>query len=244
MNTTTTIGVRLSRQGLRAMYAGSVTNGQEQGVIGESYLNSIRDQADVSAEQAVAKAASTACRSITTWRAQVALANSAMNTIAAGIAGPVGPAIAAASRGAMFSHILQKGQDQGVIGQSALASIHNESEDYAEKAVAETAYNACRGVNQWRGQVAVADAALQALETGSNGDLGDTLASVGHKAVYSPHISTIHDQAVVGMRFTEAVARYSEDQEQKAAAEAALKAASQVNTARSQVGILGQFLGS
>jgi len=67
---------------------------------------------------------------------------------------------------------------------------------------------------------------------------------VGHKAVYSSHISTIHDQAVVGMRFTEAVARYSEDQEQKAAAEAALKAASQVNTARSQVGILGQFLGS
>ena len=65
MNTTTTIGVRLSRQGLRAMYAGSVTNGQEQGVIGESYLNSIRDQADVSAEQAVAKAASTA------WRTEV-----------------------------------------------------------------------------------------------------------------------------------------------------------------------------
>ncbi|MCA9778251.1 MAG: hypothetical protein KC800_16105 [Candidatus Eremiobacteraeota bacterium] len=239
---TTTIGARLSRQGLKAMYANGVTNGQEQGTIGESYLNSIRDQADVSAEKGVAKAASTACRSITTWRAQVALADSAMNTIAAGIAGPVGPAIAAASRGAMFSHILQKGQDQGVIGQSALASVHNETEDSAEKALAETAYKACSGVNQWRGQVAVADAALQAIQNGLGSDLGDTLASVGHQAVYSPHISTIHDQAVVGMRFTEAVARYSDDQEQKAAAEAALSAASRVTTARSQVGILGEFL--
>lgn len=225
------------------MYAGSVTRGQDQGVIGVSYLDSIRDQADVSTERAVAGAAAQASRSVNTWRAQVALASTAMNAIAAGLGGSVGPAIAAASHDAMFSDTLQKGQDQGVIGQSALGSIAKETQSEPERILAETAHKAGSSVQKWRGQVAVADATLKAIENVLGDDIGDTLAEVGHKAVYSPHISTAYDQAVVGLRFTEAIAQHSDDSEQKVAAKAALKAASQVSTVHSQVAILGGFLG-
>jgi hypothetical protein len=237
-----TIGATLSRQGLKAMYASSVANGQEQGVIGASYLNSIEDRADVGTEKAVAGAAATATRSISTWRAQVALADAAMNAIAAGVTGPAGPAIAAVCHDAMFGNILQKGQDQGVMGQSCLGSIAREASSDSERILAETAYEACSGVDRWRGQVAVADAALRELEFGADADIGATLSDVGHDAVYSPHITTVHDQAVVGMRFTEAIARHTEDPAQKAAAEVALDAASRVGTARSQVAVLGEFL--
>lgn len=225
------------------MYAPSVTNGKEQGVIGESYLNSIKDQADVDTERAVATAASQACRSITTWRAQVALADTAMNAIAAGVSGPIGAAVAMAGRNAMFSHVLQSGKDQGSIGQSTLGSIASQAGSEAERILADTAQSACSGVDRWRGQVAVADEALKTLSGGvKSEDLGGTLCQVGHDAMYSTHISTAHDQAVVGMRFTEAVARYSDDAQEKAAAQSALDAAGRVNTAASQVGILGSFL--
>lgn len=238
-----TIGANLSRQGLKAMYAPSVTNGKEQGTIGESYLNSIRDQADVDTERAVASSASRACRNITTWRAQVALADTAMSAIAAGVSGPIGAAVAMAGRNAMFSRTLENGKDQGSIGQSTLTSIASEATTNEERIVADTARQACNGVDRWRGQVAVADEALKTLSGGVKAeDLGGTLCQVGHDAMYSTHITTAHDQAVVGMRFTEAVARYSDDAEEKAAAQSALDAAGRVNTAASQVGILGSFL--
>lgn len=243
-NSTPSIGSSLAKQGIRAMFSDSVSGGQEQGQIGKSYLESIRDSADLSSEKSVARVAESVCGQVNTWRAQVAVAEVAMNTIAGGVVGPLGSVIAQVGKKAMFSGHLQDGKDQGTIGSQFVAGVARESDNELEQILAKTATKASGWVETWRGQVAVADSTLSALADGVSGEAGTVLASVGYKALYSEHISTIQDQAKVALTFTQAVAANSTDPAQKARAEASLKSADRVSTAESQVAVLGGFLQS
>lgn len=154
----------------------------------------------------------------------------------------IGPRLAAQGRKAMFNSNIRFGKEQAAIGETYLKSIREQSDVRDEQVVAQTARQAWSGVQQWRGQVAVADAALGAIAGGIAGPLGATLAAVGNSAMFSPHISTIRDQAIVGLEFTRAVRDYSTDDAQRAAADVALKSAAAVSTIHAQFGIVNSFL--
>lgn len=241
---TQSIGASLAKQGLRAMYQNNVSGGQEQGLIGDSYLSGIAEASDVPAEIGVAEVAGNSNDRVKTWRAQVAVADVAMSTIAGGVSGPIGPIIAKVGRESMFSHILRDGQDQGTIGEVFVAGIATESSNETEQILSKTALKASSWVAKWRGQVAVAESTLSAVADGVTGPVGSVLAGVGYDAIYSDHISTVQDQARVGLTFTQAVADHTEDPGQRARARAALRSSDRVDTARSQVAILGEFLRS
>ena len=154
----------------------------------------------------------------------------------------VGAQLARQGTQAMYAPGVQYGKDQARIGESYLGSIESQSQEVNEKVVAHTARRAWTGMEKWHGQVAVAAAALNSIAAGVGGPLGTVLAKVGSQAMYNDTITTIRDQAEVGLVFAAAVRDNTVDATQKAGAEAALKSASHVSTARAQVSILGDFL--
>lgn len=164
-----------------------------------------------------------------------------MTTTATGI----GPSLARQGLNAMYHHSVQYGKEQAGIGDTYLGSIESQSQDVNEKTVASTAREAWNDVERWRGQVAVAAAALNAIAAGTvAGPLGAALAHVGADAMYNDTITTIRDQAFVGLTFTRAVRDNSTDPTQKALADTALRSAQNASQARTQVAILGNFLTS
>jgi len=164
-----------------------------------------------------------------------------MMTTATGI----GPALANQGLKAMYHHSVQYGTEQARIGDTYLGSIETQSQDANEKIVATTAREAWNDVEKWRGQVAVAKAALTAIAAGAvGGPLGTALANVGEEAMYNDTITTIRDQAFVGLTFTRAVRDNTTDPTQRALADTALRSAQNASQARTQVAILGNFLTS
>lgn len=157
----------------------------------------------------------------------------------------IGPSLARQGLNAMFHHSVQYGTEQAGIGGTYLDSIELQSQDANEKTVAKTAKEAWNDVEKWRGQVAVANAALSAIAGGTvGGPLGAALAHVGAEAMYNDHITTIRDQAFVGLAFTAAVRDNTTDDTQRALAATALRSAQNASQARTQVAILGNFLTS
>jgi len=94
------------------------------------------------------------------------------------------------------------------------------------------------------GQLAVANAALAAIAAGVNGPVAATLASVGLNSMLSNPTSSVVDQARTGLIFTASVRDNASGADERDRAEAALRAASGVTTANSQVSILKTFLAS
>jgi hypothetical protein len=161
-----------------------------------------------------------------------------MNTIST-----VGQRLATQGKAAMYSSSVQYGKEQARIGESYLGSIQTQSPEINEKVLAGTALRASQGMERWRGQVGAANAALTALAAGvCGGPIGTALAQVGMETMFNDTITTVRDQANAGLVYTAAVRDNSQVPSQRSEAEAALRSAYGVTTARAQVGILEAFL--
>ncbi|MBS2038597.1 hypothetical protein JST97_26695, partial [bacterium] len=187
----------------------------QQAKAGDTFVTSIREEAGDVKERELCRVAQETAAKVNSDATKAALHRGTLNAVAAGLAGSMGGVLAGLGLEVMKKESASPQPDQVQVGKRLLAEISAQPEaSVSEKTLSEMAGTTLSRLDTNTSKVAVAQAMLQAINTGLAANLGGMLAGVGVQAVHGVGQEQPKNQAVAGSQFLQNIAAKGSPEEQ------------------------------